>query len=76
MISQAALEIYIKSGMFERHKSKINSSYYNRSIKLAETLEKVQNENPLLFTFKSKNIWNTHLFRNTEKHIYRNIYKN
>ncbi len=40
MISQAALEIYIKSGMFERHKSKINSSYYNRSIKLAETLEK------------------------------------
>ena len=24
MISQAALEIYIKSGMFERHKIKLN----------------------------------------------------
>ena len=31
MISQAALEIYIKSGMFERHKNKIKSSYNNRS---------------------------------------------
>ena len=31
MISQAALEIYIKSGMFERHKNKIKSSYHDRS---------------------------------------------
>ncbi|MES9706551.1 PLP-dependent aminotransferase family protein, partial [Bacillus toyonensis] len=27
-------------------------SYYDRSKKLAEILEKVQNENPLLFTYK------------------------
>jgi len=60
MISQAALEIYIKSGMFERHKSKINSSYYNRSIKLAETLEKVQNENSSLFTYNRQNTLGIH----------------
>ena len=60
MISQAALEIYIKSGMFERHKSKINSSYYNRSIKLAETLEKVQNEDPSLFTYNRQNTFGIH----------------
>ena len=55
MISQAALEIYIKSGMFDRHKNKIKSSYNNRSKKLAETLvEKVQNdENPRLFKYRS-----------------------
>lgn len=39
MISQAALEIYIKSGMFERHKNKIKSSYNNRSKKLAEAFK-------------------------------------
>ena len=54
MISQAALEIYIKSGMFERHKNKIKSSYNNRSKKLAEALERMQSETPLLFTYKSK----------------------
>ncbi|MDM5239326.1 PLP-dependent aminotransferase family protein [Bacillus cereus] len=69
MISQAALEIYIKSGMFERHKSKINSSYYNRSIKLAETLEKVHNENPLLFTFKKQKILGIHTCLEMQKNI-------
>ncbi|KMN44350.1 aminotransferase-like domain-containing protein [Bacillus sp. LK2] len=53
MISQAALEIYIKSGMFERHKHKIKASYYSRSKKLAEVVEGVQNENPHLFTFRA-----------------------
>jgi len=69
MISQAALEIYIKSGMFERHKSKINSSYYNRSIKLAETLGKVHNENPLLFTFKRQKILGIHTCLEIQKNI-------
>ncbi|KKB73622.1 MULTISPECIES: PLP-dependent aminotransferase family protein [Bacillus] len=31
MLSQAALEIYLKSGMFERHKQKIRASYEKRS---------------------------------------------
>ncbi|PEY60943.1 PLP-dependent aminotransferase family protein [Bacillus cereus] len=69
MISQAALEIYIKSGMFERHKSKINSSYYNRSIKLAETLEKVQNENSSLFTYNRQNTLGIHTCLEMQKNI-------
>lgn len=55
MISQAALEIYIKSGMFERHKQKIQSSYYARSKVLSETLEEVYKENQHLFTYKGEN---------------------
>ncbi|KLA03691.1 Transcriptional regulator, GntR family domain [Bacillus cereus] len=69
MISQAALEIYIKSGMFERHKSKINSSYYNRSIKLAETLEKVQNKNSSLFTYNRQNTLGIHTCLEMQKNI-------
>ncbi|MFC9446520.1 PLP-dependent aminotransferase family protein [Bacillus cereus] len=69
MISQAALEIYIKSGMFERHKNKIKSSYYNRSIKLAETLEKVQNENPSLFTYNRQNTSGIHTCLEIQKNI-------
>ncbi|PFN17987.1 PLP-dependent aminotransferase family protein [Bacillus cereus] len=69
MISQAALEIYIKSGMFERHKSKINSFYYNRSIKLAETLEKVQNENSSLFTYNRQNPLGIHTCLEMQKNI-------
>ncbi|MGE1126125.1 PLP-dependent aminotransferase family protein [Bacillus wiedmannii] len=69
MISQAALEIYIKSGMFDRHKSKINSSYYNRSKKLTETLEKVQNENPLLFTYNRQNTLGIHICLDMQKNI-------
>lgn len=38
MLSQAALEIYYKSGMFARHKEKIRSSYSNRSERLREAL--------------------------------------
>ncbi|MGP7815947.1 aminotransferase-like domain-containing protein [Niallia sp. 01092] len=40
MISQAALEIYIKSGMFERHKNKVNLSYLERANMLYQSLEK------------------------------------
>ncbi|MDA2164354.1 PLP-dependent aminotransferase family protein [Bacillus pacificus] len=69
MISQAALEIYIKSGMFDRHKSKINFSYYNRSTKLAETLEKIQNENPSLFTYNRQNTFGIHTCLEIQKNI-------
>ncbi|NFP90240.1 PLP-dependent aminotransferase family protein [Clostridium sporogenes] len=40
MLSQGALEIYIKSGMFQRHKQKIKASYSLRSKCLASTLQK------------------------------------
>ncbi|MCR8858900.1 PLP-dependent aminotransferase family protein [Bacillus sp. FSL K6-6038] len=49
MISQAALEIYIKSGMFERHKQKIQLSYYARSKALSGALEEAYKENQHLF---------------------------
>ncbi|MDP5272940.1 aminotransferase-like domain-containing protein [Chengkuizengella axinellae] len=39
MISQAALEIYIKNGMFERHKEKMKSTYTNRLLYLNEMLK-------------------------------------
>lgn len=38
MISQGALEIYIKSGMFHRHKEKIKESYLRRSRNLSSAL--------------------------------------
>ncbi|MHB9927044.1 PLP-dependent aminotransferase family protein [Clostridium botulinum] len=40
MLSQGALEIYIKSGMFQRHKQKIRTSYSLRSKCLASILQK------------------------------------
>lgn len=40
MISQAALEIYIKSGMFERQKNNISRSYLARANLLYQSLEK------------------------------------
>ncbi|WP_307893314.1 aminotransferase-like domain-containing protein [Bacillus swezeyi] len=41
MLSQAALEIYLKSGMFEKHKQKIRSSYEKRSSLLNALLQEV-----------------------------------
>ncbi|NPC91480.1 PLP-dependent aminotransferase family protein [Bacillus sp. WMMC1349] len=41
MLSQAALEIYLKSGMFERHKQKIRFSYGERSCQLYTSLQEV-----------------------------------
>lgn len=40
MISQAALEIYLKSGMFERHRNKVRLSYLKRANLLYDALEK------------------------------------
>ncbi|WP_034680710.1 PLP-dependent aminotransferase family protein [Caldalkalibacillus mannanilyticus] len=52
MISQAALEIYIKSGMFERHKKRIRESYISRARLLYEALVKHQNDR---FTMGNRN---------------------
>ncbi|WP_145142478.1 PLP-dependent aminotransferase family protein [Paenibacillus sp. Y412MC10] len=38
MLSQAALELYLKSGMFERHRKKMRSCYGRRSALLHETI--------------------------------------
>jgi len=39
MLSQAALEIYIQSGMFERRKRKISDTYRSRMLRLAQALD-------------------------------------
>jgi DNA-binding transcriptional MocR family regulator len=44
MLSQAALEIYIKNGMFERHKEKMKTTYYARANCLISALGKKQKE--------------------------------
>ncbi|MNI07376.1 putative HTH-type transcriptional regulator YdcR [compost metagenome] len=42
MLSQGALEIYLKSGMFERHKQKIRTSYTRRASILANSIQKYE----------------------------------
>lgn len=44
MLSQAALEIYIKSGMFERHKEKMKATYFSRSKCLVSALQNELND--------------------------------
>ncbi|WP_025844462.1 PLP-dependent aminotransferase family protein [Brevibacillus agri] len=51
MLSQAALEIYLKSGMFERHRQKIRQSYQHRSNLLTATLLAHAARPDALFTF-------------------------
>jgi len=53
MLSQAALEIYIKSGMFDRHKEKIKSSYSLRAKHLKNSLEKQFKNCGGIFEYKS-----------------------
>lgn len=62
MISQAALEIYIKSGMFERHKQKIRASYYERSKKLAASLKEWSSMNKQLFQYHDANLPCVHTY--------------
>ncbi|MEI4623411.1 PLP-dependent aminotransferase family protein [Bacillus pfraonensis] len=69
MISQAALEIYIKSGMFERHRQKIRLSYYARSKVLSEILEEIYKENHHLFTYKKGNKIGIHTCLSLQKNI-------
>lgn len=40
LLSQAALEVYIKNGMYERHKHKISSMYASRMKALNESVER------------------------------------
>lgn len=40
LLSQASLELYIKNGMYERHKRKISSMYASRMLALNESLER------------------------------------
>lgn len=44
LLSQAALEVYIKNGMYERHKHKISSLYASRMKALNEALERYNEE--------------------------------
>ncbi|MGZ0050496.1 aminotransferase-like domain-containing protein [Brevibacillus gelatini] len=52
MLSQAALEIYLKSGMFERHRQKIRQSYQQRSKLLTDALVAHASRPDALFTFQ------------------------
>lgn len=53
MLSQAALELYLKSGMFERHRKKIRKCYGERSVLLHESITKhVGIEPSLNFTYQ------------------------
>ncbi|EJS62867.1 PLP-dependent aminotransferase family protein [Bacillus cereus] len=51
MLSQGALEIYLKSSMFDRHKQKIKSCYEQKSQLLHAALEQQFIQNGDLFTF-------------------------
>ncbi|MDR0270795.1 PLP-dependent aminotransferase family protein [Paenibacillus sp.] len=46
MLSQAALELYLKSGMFERHRKKMRSCYGRRSNLLHECVVKFRDAGP------------------------------
>lgn len=52
MLSQGALEIYIKSGMFQRHKQKIKASYSLRSKCLVSILQKQYEVYSDIFQYK------------------------
>ncbi|MCC3372063.1 PLP-dependent aminotransferase family protein [Cohnella sp. REN36] len=51
MLSQGALEIYLKSGMFERHKEKIRTSYTRRATIMAACLQECAERSNGRFTF-------------------------
>lgn len=71
MLSQGALEIYLKSKMFERHKSKIRSSYGKRAQVLQDSLEQHRKANDGLFTFQpsSRPSVHTHIVLNKQVSI-------
>ncbi|BAU26324.1 DNA-binding transcriptional MocR family regulator [Aneurinibacillus soli] len=51
MLSQGALEIYLKSGMFERHKQKIRSAYARRAKIMADSLTQQSERSGEIFTY-------------------------
>lgn len=69
MISQAALEVYIKSGMFDRHKQKIRASYYERSKRLAVSLKECNVVNKRLFQYHDVNFPCIHTHITLDKNV-------
>lgn len=62
MLSQGALEIYLKSRMFDRHKQKIKSFYDQRSRLLQASLEQQFIQNGDLFTFDTSGKLTLHTY--------------
>ncbi|GGO03108.1 aminotransferase-like domain-containing protein [Saccharibacillus kuerlensis] len=50
MLSQAALELYLKSGMFDRHRDKIRGCYLRRSNLLSEAIREASAAHPGVFS--------------------------
>ncbi|WP_369899585.1 hypothetical protein [Bacillus manliponensis] len=69
MISQAALEIHIKSGMFDRHKRKIRDSYFARTSRLSAALEQLSPINQDLFTYRATTSLAVHTCLSLDKSI-------
>ncbi|WP_138754288.1 PLP-dependent aminotransferase family protein [Paenibacillus sinopodophylli] len=53
MLSQAALEIYLRSGMFERHRAKIRDRYAARAVLLDSALVQAASASRGAFTYDS-----------------------
>lgn len=69
MLSQAALEIYIKSGMFERHKEKIKASYLLRAKCLASSLKEKVDEYSNIYQYNPQENICTHTYIKLDKKI-------
>jgi DNA-binding transcriptional MocR family regulator len=63
MLSQAALEIYLRSGMFDRHRSKIHSRYSARAACLDNALanEALRSKGLMVYTRPKQPIIHTHV---------------
>lgn len=69
MLSQGVLEIYIKSGMFYRHKQKIKDSYLLRSKRSSSVLEKQYKIHKDVFKYKSIDCIHTYITLNEKINI-------
>ncbi|MGK9430445.1 PLP-dependent aminotransferase family protein [Bacillus atrophaeus] len=66
MISQAALEVYVKSGMFRRHREKIRESYTERSLLLHEAIQTHVQNGRFTYSDGQAPCIHTHLVLNKE----------
>ncbi|ARW05434.1 PLP-dependent aminotransferase family protein [Bacillus atrophaeus] len=66
MISQAALEVYVKSGMFRRHREKIRESYTVRSLLLHEAIQTHGQNGRFTYSDGQAPCIHTHLVLNKE----------
>lgn len=69
MLSQGALEIYVKSGMFERHRQKIRESYTRRAAALAAALKQEAQISDGLFSFPDLKYPSIHTHLVVEKQV-------